>query len=127
MATYIVLYIFSVTVVIVFCLMLRRPSRFTRTHTLFPYTTLFRSAGAVGRGGKARGLDRRGGRGFRGERRRGADRGEARPWFAALDVGDHREAALALLERDQIVELDETRRGDGEPRDRKSTRLNSSH
>src|SRR3546814_11762952 len=31
-------YIFS------FCLMIRRPPRSTRTDTLFPYTTLFRSA-----------------------------------------------------------------------------------
>src|SRR3546814_3258386 len=30
---------------IVFCLMIRRPPRSTRTDTLFPYTTLFRSAG----------------------------------------------------------------------------------
>src|SRR3546814_1008935 len=29
--------------------MLRRPPRSTRTYTLFPYTTLFRSAGASGR------------------------------------------------------------------------------
>src|SRR3546814_11273481 len=29
----------------VFCLMSRRPPRSTRTDTLFPYTTLFRSAG----------------------------------------------------------------------------------
>src|SRR3546814_20829803 len=28
---------------IVFCLMIRRPPRSTRTDTLFPYTTLFRS------------------------------------------------------------------------------------
>src|SRR3546814_10037239 len=28
----------------VFCLMIRRPPRSTRTDTLFPYTTLFRSA-----------------------------------------------------------------------------------
>src|SRR3546814_2203066 len=28
--------------------MIRRPPRSTRTDTLFPYTTLFRSAGAVG-------------------------------------------------------------------------------
>src|SRR3546814_13024757 len=27
-----------------FCLMIRRPPRSTRTYTLFPYTTLFRSA-----------------------------------------------------------------------------------
>src|SRR3546814_21109561 len=30
-----------------FCLMIRRPPRSTRTDTLFPYTTLFRSAGRV--------------------------------------------------------------------------------
>src|SRR3546814_13818881 len=29
--------------VFVFCLMIRRPPRSTRTDTLFPYTTLFRS------------------------------------------------------------------------------------
>src|SRR3546814_17245936 len=28
-----------------FCLMIRRPPRSTRTDTLFPYTTLFRSCG----------------------------------------------------------------------------------
>src|SRR3546814_4996504 len=33
--------------VFVFFLMIRRPPRSTRTDTLFPYTTLFRSAGAV--------------------------------------------------------------------------------
>src|SRR3546814_12520310 len=30
---------------IIFCLMIRRPPRSTRTDTLFPYTTLFRSPG----------------------------------------------------------------------------------
>src|SRR3546814_16515783 len=30
-----------------FCLMIRRPPRSTRTDTLFPYTTLFRSAAKV--------------------------------------------------------------------------------
>src|SRR3546814_14358254 len=34
----------SVSVVFVFFLMIRRPPRSTRTDTLFPYTTLFRSA-----------------------------------------------------------------------------------
>src|SRR3546814_4950357 len=38
-----------------FFLMIRRPPRSTRTDTLFPYTTLFRSAGFVG-GGARRGL-----------------------------------------------------------------------
>src|SRR3546814_16574131 len=30
-----------------FCLMIRRPPRSTRTDTLFPYTTLFRSVGRL--------------------------------------------------------------------------------
>src|SRR3546814_15151799 len=34
-----------------FFLMIRRPPRSTRTHTLFPYTTLFRSAARDFRGG----------------------------------------------------------------------------
>src|SRR3546814_5329061 len=44
--------------------MIRRPPRSTRTDTLFPYTTLFRSTGQRGRlgrrdGGLRRGLNRR--------------------------------------------------------------------
>src|SRR3546814_13370011 len=35
---------------LVFLLMIRRPPRSTRTDTLLPYTTLFRSAGGPGRG-----------------------------------------------------------------------------
>src|SRR3546814_17025440 len=35
---------------VVFFLMIRRPPRSTRTDTLFPYTTLFRSGAAVARG-----------------------------------------------------------------------------
>src|SRR3546814_16599568 len=31
------------TLIVFFCLMIRRPPRSTRTDTLFPYTTLFRS------------------------------------------------------------------------------------
>src|SRR3546814_11471601 len=42
-----VLYLFTHGFVVCFCffffLMIRRPQRFTRTDTLFPYTTLFRS------------------------------------------------------------------------------------
>src|SRR3546814_11565431 len=37
-----------------FFLMIRRPPRSTRTDTLFPYTTLFRSAGDMAECGKAR-------------------------------------------------------------------------
>src|SRR3546814_9727244 len=36
---------FSVICLLFFFLMIRRPPRSTRTDTLFPYTTLFRSAG----------------------------------------------------------------------------------
>src|SRR3546814_18108483 len=36
-----------------FFLMIRRPPRSTRTDTLFPYTTLFRSTAAGGGGGEA--------------------------------------------------------------------------
>src|SRR3546814_1817191 len=35
---------FSISRLVVFFLMIRRPPRSTRTDTLFPYTTLFRSA-----------------------------------------------------------------------------------
>src|SRR3546814_20485651 len=33
----------SLAIFLLFCLMIRRPPRSTRTDTLFPYTTLFRS------------------------------------------------------------------------------------
>src|SRR3546814_7348382 len=37
---------YSVILMCIFCLMIRRPPRSTRTDTLFPYTTLFRSVAA---------------------------------------------------------------------------------
>src|SRR3546814_21054576 len=37
-------YICRVLSLLIFCLMIRRPPRSTRTDTLFPYTTLFRSS-----------------------------------------------------------------------------------
>src|SRR3546814_7494143 len=42
-----------------FLLMIRRPPRSTRTDTLFPYTTLFRSAGRPGAGGAGGAADHR--------------------------------------------------------------------
>src|SRR3546814_15953781 len=39
----------------VFFLMIRRPPRSTRTDTLFPYTTLFRSEDALDKAGVSRG------------------------------------------------------------------------
>src|SRR3546814_8565676 len=102
--------------------MIRRPPRSTRTDTLFPYTTLFRSvrdppaarsqlgdgagpAADAGEGGGAgSGRDRSHGRG-------GREEAEARTALLADPAGDGGITAGA---------------GCG-GRDRKSTRLNSSH
>src|SRR3546814_11684237 len=78
---------------VVFFLMIRRPPRSTRTDTLFPYTTLFRSAAPLGRQRPRHLLHHR-------HRRRPAPLSRTGPRFP---VGDRRR------------------------RDRKSTRLNSSH
>src|SRR3546814_6496720 len=73
-----------------FFLMIRRPPRSTRTDTLFPYTTLFRSehrrhhgrralrAGAGEEGPRQAAPGRRGGRGLRRTSRRSAGRRSAR-------------------------------------------------
>src|SRR3546814_15860728 len=84
-----------------FFLMIRRPPRSTRTDTLFPYTTLFRSRDGRRRAPRA---PRRTGR------RPVADRVQP----PALPARQRRTGAVA--------------RADPRPRvDRKSTRLNSSH
>src|SRR3546814_3218423 len=44
-------------VMLVFCLMIRRPPKSTRTDTLFPYTTLFRSCASAVRCGLKRRWD----------------------------------------------------------------------
>src|SRR3546814_13291052 len=97
-----------------FFLMIRRPPRSTRTDTLFPYTTLFRSSPRAPFGVEA--VDRAGdhvrlvyfGR-TSGLARKLFPLGEARRVSGRLDLyGDMR----------QIVHPDQ---------DRKSTRLNSSH
>src|SRR3546814_12356945 len=92
---YIVMYFF-------FFLMIRRPPRSTRTDTLYPYTTLFRSRVGEQRIGLCldRGIERR-------QRARGIGRSI----------------------RKRMAEARPRRRGRHLPRriDRKSTRLNSSH
>src|SRR3546814_17266631 len=106
--------IFITLFVSVFFLMIRRPPISTRTGTLFPYTTLFRSAA----GGGHRNLPRRAAGAATGGRRKRRGRfhprrhGEGPPGLAidgrhaaGLDLGPWR------LRRP----------------DRKSTRLNSSH
>src|SRR3546814_2739593 len=69
-----------------FLLMIRRPPRSTRTDTLFPYTTLFRSRAARGRGTPRRG-GRRPAAGDTALRKPGERRDE------------HRGAAVAWLRR----------------------------
>src|SRR3546814_1097655 len=56
--------------------MIRRPPRSTRTDTLFPYPTLFRSAGRIGRPGLRTGPVVPGRRGHRGGPARGAFRAQ---------------------------------------------------
>src|SRR3546814_11333111 len=82
-----------------FFLMIRRPPRSTRTDTLFPYTTLFRSQQA--RGHRDRDLA-----GLR----------------LAIGTGE-------LVGAEQLAEREGQLLGieDGQVGDRKSTRLNSSH
>src|SRR3546814_17007860 len=96
-----------------FFLMIRRPPRSTRTDTLFPYTTLFRSgqhgaaaAGAVAAGAAVTDLEprRRHAAVGIGQSEHGVGRSEI-----DADRGDHRWISL------------------GGGVDRKSTRLNSSH
>src|SRR3546814_14017751 len=100
-----------------FFLMIRRPPRSTRTDTLFPYTTLFRSvAGGADGVAEAR-----------------PDVGDCRG--GAGDGGDEVEAGERERDREQRVtgrEQEEEahhRAGDAVRNrlDRKSTRLNSSH
>src|SRR3546814_16726907 len=103
--------------------MIRRPPRSTRTYTLFPSTTLFRSISAAVRGCEAHppeqrvfgAFDSRSMRAHRFCERHGFLRVEAR---AALP-------GLELLPGETLVE--HRRAGQEQVRDRKSTRLNSSH
>src|SRR3546814_17183287 len=87
-----------------FFLMIRRPPRSTRTDTLFPYTTLFRSALAVGNHGPIGDID--GERLVEAEARRLAARDRLAELLGAFAREHHRHQAR---------------------KDRKSTRLNSSH
>src|SRR3546814_20618200 len=101
-------------VLLFFFVMIRRPPRSTRTVTLFPYTTLFRSGRHAPLCGKPAHAVREPSR-----RRGGVD---ARSWTAAPTAsalcGRERRAAKASHFSERLI-----------PRivDRKSTRLNSSH
>src|SRR3546814_8642935 len=115
--------------------MIRRPPRSTRTDTLFPYTTLFRSARQYGGGDNIIAVDRL--RNRRRERPRIADAGGA----AVTDEIIADRVEMVLQPRLGEIVGDHLRPG-GERRldprlglhpaligllDRKSTRLNSSH
>src|SRR3546814_13406089 len=52
MASYLYLFLCTLSICFIFFLMIRRPPRSTRTDTLFPYTTLFRSSGRHRRRGR---------------------------------------------------------------------------
>src|SRR3546814_11370335 len=86
-----------------FFLMIRRPPRSTRTDTLFPYTTLFRSAVAA----PAAGMLPDPQEGFLGN---------------LLGIGAVEQHAVGEIDGMAQMTLDELAVGD-----RKSTRLNSSH
>src|SRR3546814_7867285 len=113
--------------------MIRRPPRSTRTDTLFPYTTLFRSIverperpepvlreivaerHSVRRPRSAERLD---------DRVREIAAAEARP---AVVAPRHRRQQRLAAERPIAVLIAVIDRPPFAPRDRKSTRLNSSH
>src|SRR3546814_992886 len=132
-----------------FFLMIRRPPRSTRTDTLFPYTTLFRSLAVAHRldaGAHDLGDERR-----RVDRQREPQRGELRLQHHAAANVEGRERRLvergrhAGQKKGDHGKPQDRRGADGEDRidlpglrlallrptpeqkDRKSTRLNSSH
>src|SRR3546814_16123136 len=99
--------------------MIRRPPRSTRTATLFPYTTLFRSAGILALGVIIGGYLL--GDGLR--RARMADRSVTVRGLAERDVTADL-ATWTVAYTEQGTELGVVQSAIG---DRKSTRLNSSH
>src|SRR3546814_2383737 len=92
----------------------RPPPESTRTDTLFPSTTLFRSEARTGTEREGAGLRRAVDRAIRGRRAAGADTAGRRilPLGQAVD--------LVVEQHDLAIEI-------AADQDRKSTRLNSSH
>src|SRR3546814_6643619 len=117
--------------------MIRRPPRSTRTDTLFPYTTLFRSAGGEG----ALHVDLLVGRRRRGQPERvdAADAGDGaiqighNPYSCALPRSQASMLCAARLPSSTACTVRSSPLAMQSPpaytpsRDRKSTRLNSSH
>src|SRR3546814_17925175 len=105
----------------IFCLMIRRPPRSTRTDTLFPYTTLFRSK--LGRADEARAIQQR-------LTEIEPDKPAHRVAFGHnLRAAGEVEAAIASYRKAATLdyEFGEAWWSLASIKDRKSTRLNSSH
>src|SRR3546814_4549206 len=126
--------------IIIFLVMIRRPPRSTRTDTILPYTTLFRSPGRATDGGAAFGADE-GEIGGRARRRASIER-EPEAEFGEQEqfVADqrHRPAARRGRRLDRVehagkccmdrgIGLPFWKHRRGERGDRKGTRLNSRH
>src|SRR3546814_10068488 len=80
--------------------MIRRPPRSTRTDTLFPYTTLFRSAGERNSIGMGRAVKQRRQFAKRKARRLGLfrlDTGELLPTNALNQIGEHTSELQSLM------------------------------
>src|SRR3546814_17499348 len=104
--------------------MIRRPPRSTRTDTLFPYTTLFRSLEEVEPSQRRKLVEHH-------QKAVTPPRTLAAGLAGSADFGQFLGQAAADLVEDQADErlgaADVRRRDDEIERDRKSTRLNSSH
>src|SRR3546814_12355143 len=103
---------------IFFFLMIRRPPRSTRTDTLFPYTTLFRSNGELSQIEETLVED-----GVVGYARRPPSIDSNRKSYALYITGESMEPRYRAGD---LVYVD-PRRAPSIGEDRKSTRLNSSH
>src|SRR3546814_17644951 len=116
---------------IFFCVMIRRPPRSTRTDTLFPYTTLFRSFGDPTQGEESAGGPRFG------EHRQHRVAITLDPAFERRPVGTV-DRALKSADLKPVLDIDRQAVlhrpsphtpsiAETAPEDRKSTRLNSSN
>src|SRR3546814_14309606 len=99
--------------------MIRQPPRSTRTDTLFPYTTLFRSRGLISHHLAARAPDR--------VVERRSQRGHAGDILRFFDRGGETERAGQILRARAIAAFLPAGGRQRAEIDRKSTRLNSSH
>src|SRR3546814_6206417 len=105
--------------------MIRRPPRSTRTDTLFPYTTLFRSVLYIEIASTAaREISNEA------QRKSDAEQGRVRPLPVRAIAGIKYFGFIHALQRRRPVDSENDRptgRANIRPADRKSTRLNSSH